>query len=105
MPFNIDFRLEPDQPKPGEKMSLYANVTLFDDTRCGEYELMINFRHPNGNVQHETRRCEGLDPHTGKWHALVESFNPDEVGTYNAEVTVVVDNDIKASAHHSIHIE
>jgi hypothetical protein len=104
MSFNIEFQLQPEQPKPGENMSLYANVTLFEDTRCEAYELLIKFKHPNGTVQEETRHCEGLDPHTGKWHALVESFNPNEAGTYTAELTVVVNNDIKASAHHSIHI-
>jgi hypothetical protein len=86
-------------------MSLFANVTLFEDTRCDTYELIVKFKHPNGTVQEETRRCEGLEPNTGKWHALFESFNPNEVGTYTAELTVVVNNDIKASAHHSIHLE
>jgi hypothetical protein len=105
MSFNIEFQLQPDQPKPGEKMSLYATVTLFEDTRCDAYELMIKFKHPNGTVQEETRHCEGLDPHNGKWHALIESFNPDEAGTYTAELTVLVNHNIKASAHHSIHIE
>jgi hypothetical protein len=105
MSFNIEFQLQPDQPKPGENMSLYANVTLFEDTRCEGYELLIKFKHPNGHVQEETRHCEALDPHNGKWHALVESFNPNETGTYSTEVTVVVDHDIKASAHHTIHIE
>ena len=103
MSFNIEFRLEPDQPKTGENMSLFANVTPFPDTKCDSYELMINFTHPNGTVQHETRHCDGLDS-TGRWHALVESFNPDEAGTYKAEVTVVVDHDIKASAHFTVHL-
>jgi hypothetical protein len=104
MSFNIEFQLQPEQPKPGENLSLFANVTLFEETRCNEYELMIKFTHPNGTVQQETRHCEGLDPHTGKWHALVESFNPNEEGAYTAELTVLVDHNIKASAHHSIHI-
>jgi hypothetical protein len=37
--------------------------------------------------------------------ALIESFNPDESDTYTAELTVLVNHEIKASAHHSIHIE
>jgi hypothetical protein len=102
--FNIEFKLEPQQPRPGENMSLFANVTLFEDTRCDAYELMVRFTHPNGTVQTDTRHCEGLDPGSGKWHALVESFNPDETGTYQTELTVLVNHDIKASAHHNFHI-
>jgi hypothetical protein len=67
MSFSIEFQLQPDQPKPGEKMSLHTIVTLSEDTRCEAYELLIKFKHPNGTVQEETRHCEGLDPRTGKW--------------------------------------
>jgi hypothetical protein len=105
MSFHIEFRLEPDQPKRGERMSLYANVTLTEDTRCDAYEVMFKFKHPNGTVHEETKQCNGLDPHTGEWHLLIESFDPNETGTYELELSVWVNHEFKAHAQHHIHIE
>ena len=105
MSFNIEFQLQPDNPKPGEQMSLYANLTYFEDTRCDEYELDFTFTYPSGHVHHDRTRCEGADPHSQRWHALLESFDPGQVGKYHVEVTVIVDSAIKAQGHYSFEIQ
>ena len=105
MSFHIEFRLEPDQPKRGEKMSLYANVTLTEDTRCESYQVMFKFKHPNGQVHEDTKHCNGLDPHSGEWHLLIDSFDPNEEGTYDLELSVWVDGAFKAHAHHAFTIQ
>lgn len=60
MSFHIDFRLDPEQPRRGEKMSLY--VTLIEDTRCDGYGAHSKFTHPSGQVYEDSRHCIGLDP-------------------------------------------
>ena len=105
MSFNIEFRLEPDQPKRGEKMSLYANITLTEDTRCEAYQAIYKFTYPSGQVDEETKHCNGLDPHTGEWHLLIDSFDPNDEGKYNLALSIWVDNAFKASAHHAFTIQ
>jgi hypothetical protein len=105
MSFHIEFQLQPDQPKPGEPMSLYANVTLTEDTRCEAYQAIYKFTHPSGHVDEETKHCNSLDPHSGEWHLLIESFNPNEVGTYDLDLSIWVNSEFKAHAHHAIHIQ
>jgi hypothetical protein len=105
MSFHIEFQLKPDQPKRGEPMSLYANVTLTEHTRCEAYQVMFKFTHPNGHVHEETKHCNGLDPHTAEWHVLIESFDPNEVGTYDLDLSIWVNNEFKAHAHHAINIQ